>query len=395
MTSEDRAIVGVLGAGAVVIPLLLGLSLGWPVWLWAILIVVLLIVPAAVAPRLRHRAQRKRLGELQAQQPIPDHQPPPDQRPMAVYSAQIREVPLPSARPDYDFVLTAVVYWQAVVGQGAPHANPGALAIDAIVLRAREAAASEQPDRYTLLQHHLNSALGTMLPDRSGRVLAWADQVLVDLSEVDLNRLRRLADVRKDEDVWEHERNHERNKRKYLGDEVLRTTGSAVVWWLSKDDGDLTRAVTAIGPLARLTAAANDQEVPELFRRLVEASEGTGQSPFSPMGSDGAGHPFGFDFVGDGTGQSVVDRLTRLMDALGLDDAQRAQFADRAVNLVDATGNTAAADQIRAHFDVDTDTDVEEDAEHTVVDADTTEDPVWESGHPDDAATTPVGDEAD
>ena len=75
--------------------------------------------------------------------------------------------------------------------------------------------------------------LGVVQHDRSGRIEVWADQVRRSLPETDVQRLHALSDVRKDQAVWEHQRRFECDKREYLTEDVLRSTGTALVWWLS------------------------------------------------------------------------------------------------------------------------------------------------------------------
>ncbi len=93
--------------------------------------------------------------------------------------------------------------------------------------------------------------------------------VVLALSEEDQRRLDRLAAIRKDEEVWRHERKYEKDRRAYLGGDVLLDTGSAVVWWLTKNDDQVEKTVKDIGLLARLTSAANNEQVAEPFRHLV------------------------------------------------------------------------------------------------------------------------------
>ncbi|GGV66065.1 hypothetical protein GCM10010294_19140 [Streptomyces griseoloalbus] len=102
-----------------------------------------------------------------------------------------------------------------------------------------------------------------------------AADVTLALAPADRERLRKLKDLRKDEEVWEYERQHERNKRRYLGDDVLKSVGTAVVWWLARHENEIEKAVDMIGPLARIAAAANGEEVPELFRHLLVPPVGT------------------------------------------------------------------------------------------------------------------------
>ncbi|WP_229920851.1 hypothetical protein [Streptomyces avidinii] len=79
----------------------------------------------------------------------------------------------------------------------------------------------------------------------------------------DQERLDRLAEVRNDKAVWGHRCTYEQSKRQYLGEDVLKDTGSAAVRWLAKNDEHVERMVADLGLLARRTSAANDTEVPE------------------------------------------------------------------------------------------------------------------------------------
>ncbi|TXS46865.1 hypothetical protein EAO75_24680 [Streptomyces sp. uw30] len=108
-----------------------------------------------------------------------------------------------------------------------------------------------------------------MEQDRDEHLHAMALEVELTLTDEDQERLDRLAAIRKDEALWEHQRKYEQNKREYLGNDVLTSTGSAVVWWLAKNDDHVEKTVKDLGLLARLSSAANDREVDEPFRYLV------------------------------------------------------------------------------------------------------------------------------
>lgn len=276
MTTEEKTLLVALTGGAVGLPVVLALLLGWP---WLLLILVLPLIPFLVRRSMLDRAQQDELLRQFAMPAVPaiappelEQAPPPPQFP----SEAVADVPLPSALPDYDFLFSATVYWREIPSPvGWRHANPAALAIAAIVARATEVTVREPPYRYTMGQFRLNSALGTVLADGSGLVEAWATQVRLSVSDTDLVRLRKMAELRKDEVLWEEERERERNKRAYLANDVLKDTGSAVVWWLARADTDidLSRTADIVAALARLCAVANNRELPEVLR--AEASRET------------------------------------------------------------------------------------------------------------------------
>jgi hypothetical protein len=79
--------------------------------------------------------------------------------------------------------------------------------------------------------------------------------------------------------VWEHQRKYEQSKRQYLSEDVLKDTGSAVVWWLAKNDEHVDKTVADLGLLAQLTSAANDTDVPERLRDLMPPPHGERPGP--------------------------------------------------------------------------------------------------------------------
>src|SRR5690606_13970414 len=81
-------------------------------------------------------------------------------------------------------------------------------------------------------------------------------------------------------------RKYECDRREYLGKDVLKDTGSAVVWWLAKHDDQVKQAVDEIGPLAQLSSAANDRDVPERYRHMV---------PYPPPEAPATDRPHGAD----------------------------------------------------------------------------------------------------
>ncbi|MCS0604525.1 hypothetical protein NX794_25400 [Streptomyces sp. LP11] len=245
---------------------ILGLTTSWPWWAWpaagALLLLTAILTQRQLAPRPVPVP-----GEFLAH---PDLPLPETQR----QEYRISHVALPSCVRDYDFSFSATVQWRVLdVSSDAPVINPAGLAVDAVLERARAVTVHQPPHRSSLAQHQLDGALGTMCTDATGRVTVMAYSVELSLPEHDRERLSRLSDVRKDEDVWEHERNYERNKRTYLGDDVLKDTGSAVVWWLSRNDEEIEGAVERIGMLAQLSAAARNEPVAPLFEHLAYPRE--------------------------------------------------------------------------------------------------------------------------
>ncbi|MEV8018551.1 hypothetical protein AB0O76_19860 [Streptomyces sp. NPDC086554] len=265
MSSGQKTVSVFLSLISALLVLILGLTLDWPVWMWSGAISLLLVagtVGAVTATRVQQRAPFPP-GTL------PEQPSPPVER----RELQVTRVPIPSQLADYDFLFSARVRWCPVDPTSSDQLiNPGALAVEAVLARARQVTSGLKPFRSALVQHELNGALGVMERDREGHVQAMALDVHLTLADEDQERLDRLAAIRKDEAVWEHQRKYEQNKREYLGDDVLQSTGSAVVWWLAKNDDHVEKTVKDIGLLARLSSAANNAEVDEPFRHLVPDS---------------------------------------------------------------------------------------------------------------------------
>ncbi|MFB6888031.1 hypothetical protein ACFCX4_01780 [Kitasatospora sp. NPDC056327] len=384
----EKTLTAALAVAAGALPAVLGVGLEWPVWLWAAasaaaVVLVLLIPTARARPEVRPDPQRPPAPEpgvygmpsfvpgpvpAPAPDPVAHRAPePPVEQPLRTTS--VTGIPLPSAVPDYDFLFSATVWWRQTPDPGgAVHAAPDTLAVEAVLERARAITEREQPGRSELLRHRLDGLLGTLSPDSSGTVVAMGGQVGLALPEADRARLDKLAEVRKAEEIWEYERRYERNRRAYLGEDVLRSPGSAVVWWLARNDEEVQGAVEMIGPLAQLAAAANDQAVDVLYRHLaaMEGTEGAGGVPFldvvapvpagdtaeeergAPGTAAGAAPDTGFGPAAPaGRGPSVVGPLNALMDDIELkEDGDRTVYAHRVARFTDAAGRPDAAARI-------------------------------------------------
>lgn len=326
--------------------IILGLSADWPIWAWPTMAALLFVVGVtthrilAPAPEAFPRAL---LVEPDLPEPIRQEQ-------------RIAHVALPSSVPDYDFSFSATVRWLVLdAPEDAPYVNPAGLAMDAVLQRARVVTAQQPPHRGAFTQHQLDGALATMRADATGRVMAMAQDVTLSLPEPDRERLAKLAGVRKDEDVWEHERNYERSKRAYLGDDVLKDTGSAVVWWLSRNEEEVEGAVDRIGLLAQLSAAANNDEVPPPFEHLVSVpSSFYGNGATQEHEQIDWQQPFDAGRPSSGNGAGPDPFIDSFLTWFGFspDDPDLDLFAERLANLVRVHGKSTAAEELKRRFGV-------------------------------------------
>lgn len=326
---------------------ILGLCADWPLWAWAasaaLLAVVGVVMNRFLAP-MPEAFPRDLLPEPDL--PLPE---------CARQEQRVAHVALPSSVADYDFSFSATVRWLVLdAPSDSPYISPAGLAIDAVLQRARVVTAQQPPHRSAFAQHQLDGALATMRVESTGRIMAMAFDVSLSLPEHDRERLAKLSDVRKDEDVWEHERNYERSKRAYLGDDVLKDTGSAVVWWLSHNEKEVEGAVDRIGLLAQLSAAAKNEPVAPPFEHFVSPprtvyADGTPddrepadwQQPYdmgdAPASDNGSGDGLSVDSLLEWFGFSVTDPDVDL-------------FAERLIHLASVHGKTGAVDEIRHRF---------------------------------------------
>lgn len=320
--------------------LLIGRFAPWSVW------ISLALALAVVVTVVLLKAMRRRSSP-----------PPPPKTALtdaAVSSAERREervtdVLLPSKREDYYFLFSGTVLWspiRAVMDESM--VNMTARAVDAVMKRARDITEQRDPGTASLVRHELGSSLGEMQKDTTGHLQAMAESVHLVLPDHDQQRLDKLAAVRKDEAVWVHERKYEQSKREYLSEDVLKDPGSAVVWWLARNNDQVEKTVQDIGLLARLSSAANNTDIPESFQQFVPglASAHT-PDPLDPglNGSDAAQSPE--------SERSAADHFDAFLRAMALieGDPERVLFARRVADLAARHGRQEVADEMVDRFD--------------------------------------------
>jgi hypothetical protein len=317
-----------------------GNVLHWPIWL------LLLLSVFSVGSAVALMAGRRRHHWFPQPPPDPSAFVPegPPMEPV-LQELRLQDATLPSVLADYEFFLSATVHWY--VSPYTPtmlHAYPSGLAVAAILGRAQEVSRQEHPSHGDGARYRISSALGTPELDATGRVVAYATDVTLHLAEEDRDRLRELAQYRKAEQVWEHQRRYERNRRAYIGDEVLRTPGSAVVWWLALHVEEVERATTMISPLVLLSAAANDMDVPEPYRQFLKQSEPTPDVQLSADEPPSAHVPH--PVVPD---DALISRIHGVMGDLGIVEGsdEWTVLLHRIARSAEAADRTEAAQRIR------------------------------------------------
>ncbi|MFC3995214.1 hypothetical protein ACFOVU_04775 [Nocardiopsis sediminis] len=320
---------------AVLVPLVMSFFLGWWTVLWAPLALIVLGLATVATGVFTEPDPRAGVSYIDSsgldEVPLPEPDP--------VYRHATGEIRLPSAQSDYAFVFSATVCRRerrpsAVVGE---HRNPEALADELVLDRAAKIAAGLSPELYGAARPRLAAVLGEVVPDGRNRFEVWAEDVSLTLPKEDAQRLRSLADIRKDKDVWEHQRAHERDQREYYGNDVLSSQASAVSWWFSRDPSKVRETVELTDTLGELSAAADSSEALAEFRALVpragapgatqvplwedggstaEAPVGTPAAPsaWEPVDHAGALIDLSVERGGPGLRDSMPDRLALVLD---------------------------------------------------------------------------------
>ncbi|MFG3113531.1 hypothetical protein ACGF4C_03980 [Streptomyces sp. NPDC048197] len=313
---------------------IVGLSQGWPTWKWSTLAVLLVAVPGAAVriASLRRGSVPVSFEEQRTASPVERTE------------YRVKQVVLPSLWDDYYFVFTATVRW-CLIGSAAnaPVLNPAGLAVEAVLNRARTITEKREPGQASLVQHELSGALSRLCPDPTGHLQAMAENISLALLEQDQERLDRLAEVREEKAVWEHQRKYEQSKRQYLGEDVLKDTGSAVVWWLAKNDEHVERTVADLALLAQLTSAANDTDIPERLQTLVSQELG---EPAAPEFQEEGPAPVSPE-------QTAADHLASLFDAMGFTagDVRRQMLAKQFSDIIKQQNCHETAEDLLHRFD--------------------------------------------
>ncbi|NHD16996.1 MULTISPECIES: hypothetical protein [unclassified Actinopolyspora] len=362
MTYEEKTLLGTLAGVLLLAPVLLGLALGWPVWAWLPLALVLLTIPALLGRGiLQRRAQQQIRQEMREKQQRTEDPPTPHP------SCEVSGLRVPTVHPEYPLLLSANVHW--IPGPGA--AGPGperqrAIAVESVHDRASAVTAETGALDHEITAHRLQAALGTLRQDGEGYLQAWATDVSLSLGEQDAERLRALSEAAKDEELRQRRRDQERGLREYLAEDALKDAGSAVVWWLAQ--GEMTKqhleeTLELVDSLDRLSQLAHSsgpaRSTPSSSSRWWTTSERT--SAETELG--GAGQ-HGFEFDGQNPDPGILpindqaDRSAlRIYFAKHMietvhpeDEHQRALFADRVADMFTTHRMLREAAGIRAHY---------------------------------------------
>ncbi|MEU1481484.1 hypothetical protein [Streptomyces sp. NPDC005760] len=323
--------------------------LGWPDWMWFPLTAV---VAGSLLLDMYVRNGRGRATAEEEE--APDVTEFPTEPPYL--ETPVIDVPVFSSLDEYPFLFSSTVRWRIDTDPlVTSHGNPGALAVASVLRRVEQYTAAEHPSRTDFLCHWLEGLLGRPVQDETGTVTAYATDVRLHLRQEDRRHLEELEERRRNIGSWEQQREYERSRRAYFGEDVLRSPGSAVVWWLSRHEDEIERATDLIGPLSCLAAAANDQKIPDPYRHLL----GGRDSPAGGESPNGLDHPQDTDAAAahqdqaasspDGQPQARLEAASALLDTMGITcgSEERDAFVHRLARMVEASGRPQAAEHLR------------------------------------------------
>lgn len=241
MNGTDTRVMGALAVAAVLVPTILGIGGVWPFWVSVLVAAILLAAIVVVWRASLRRAHSPQHGI----QPTGYLSPPA--------TAKVADLALDSAVRGYRFLMSATVSWQPIADTEPVHADPRALAVEAARARAVAITREVPPLAVTEAEYRVAAELGIPRPIPAGGIRVWARDVTVRLPHSDLERLQRIDELRKDDDVWQQERHRERRLRAYLASEVLVTPGNAVVWWLAQNPDKVREAAELVDAFTRLS----------------------------------------------------------------------------------------------------------------------------------------------
>jgi hypothetical protein len=391
--NEKDMLFGALGGAAVVITLLIGSTLGW---IWALPIGLLLLGAVAVARfRQQQRTNRQPIATTPRQRPEPPEVPPnevaigpvwlatatpefrlafsarvlwrpdsttdpgvgatipregTDPGPGGAHGATMhrsngstsaaeatsdKAPPTPTTdSPEQPFRPAQGRAQRRSDSAGQWHADLSGLAAAAALDHVVEVVRNRPAVEAAQTQHRLAGDLVLPRPDPSGTVLWCVEDVVLSLVDSDVERLSRISQLRKEVQVWNQERDHERNFRKYLEDDALKSPGSALVWWLAQHPEDVRGAVTLMGDLARLSEATQNDGGPRQASSLLTAS--------APLPIDTAAEP---------PGQRDLAATQDLLHSLFPDsEDERMLFALDIVSIAERSGQHDYARRVRTSF---------------------------------------------
>ncbi|WP_432938403.1 hypothetical protein ACQPXM_27195 [Kribbella sp. CA-253562] len=242
----------VVAAAAMLLGNIAALAVGAPRWVLALGTPAVLLLVALVVNRRRGMS------------PVPSS-PFEEQTelnnetgsPPVIMSTLLRGIRLPSASPDYNYLFSAKVQWVSLGPDSADDVRTG-LAVETLLRRARKAAADCVPATQAPAEH-LTALLTYPETDDKHQVKVWATDIHVAVPSEVTDELRRLQQLRREQETIDREYELRRDRSRFFRNEVLASPGSATAWWLAAHPEELERCAELYPTFSRLSAMANDR----------------------------------------------------------------------------------------------------------------------------------------
>jgi hypothetical protein len=313
-TIPQSVLFGALAGIAVLVPLIFTWAFG-PQW-WQLLIALVLLV-AVVLLRFYLLVQR----EGEAAIPVDGQEAwTPSATSMTVQQT-IVETTLPSSTEHYRFKFYAKLHWESARTEGEDQ-ELEELARITVTTCAADIAQQLAPGAADDVQRRIAEALTIPVADTAGRVRVRATEVAVRVPPEDAEQVRKLTLLGQAAHAQAVKREEERELRRYLRDDVLHSTGSAVVWWFTHNMNDLDKAVERADQLSQLSALAQDRNgaVATLSPRVATNGSANHTPPIDgPESIRQLLDRLFPDETDRDTRMMFADSLARLADEYGLD----------------------------------------------------------------------------
>ncbi|WP_198659021.1 hypothetical protein [Nocardiopsis sp. FIRDI 009] len=247
----------------------------------------------------------------------------------ATSGTRVRTVALPSAAEDHRFDFSAVVHWRWDGHVDLRLRHPAGSAVHAVVTRAAELAREVDPVDHGLAECELGALLAVERAVTGAGIVVWAEDVRLRLPDEDVERLCRMAALRKDRALRE----------------AIRAA-----------EEDLTALSTpSRAPSADLRGTDETDHVID-YEELTPF-DGPDLLPESGPGSDvdGEGYESYWWPADDASAPHAVEEDVQVAIIRGLIDSaggpdERAAFAREQVRILERNGFTEVASRLRGLF---------------------------------------------
>jgi len=173
----------------------------------------------------------------------------------------VRDAELGSASAGFNFRFSCRVFSQPNRPGAEPHPSIYDVARHSVLQRAVEVARDAELTEREAVQNKLAAVLGGYRVELTGQLRVWADEVVVTVTDADLQAVRRKLDLDRELLDWRHKKEMERHERDFVA-EMLRDPQLALAWWVSRNQQHIAQAADMMEPLRRLSDTVHGRSTP-------------------------------------------------------------------------------------------------------------------------------------